>query len=301
MWGRNDESNSNSNNNPGTKLWSRRSSFGWAREEEPNVTAIKLAFGRRRSSVYSSSDEKAMDEVEDGMSFDADEIDEVHGSDPKQQICQKRYVLLGLAGFLVCLFLVAEPFGVFAPSEAGKSVIYVNVDPNISVDGSIRINAGSAENYIDPKGNVWLGDANLEETGSVFRLFGDDLTYDKCPLEIADSSSTGAGLFCTERYFPYGSWGSYQISVPYEGVYTVTLYFADIFLGAPGERIFEVDVNGQEIAKDFDIVETAGAAFTATSIRTQQPVADGKLSITFYSRLQHAKISAIEVVHEADE
>ena len=42
--------------------------------------------------------------------------------------------------------------------------------------------------------------------------------------------------------------------------FTVSLYFAEPETLAPGQRVFSVKLQGQEVLKDFDIVREAGGA-----------------------------------------
>ena len=55
---------------------------------------------------------------------------------------------------------------------------------------TLRINAGSTEDYIDTDGFTWKSDAAFTNTGDI---------YSVCPLEIVNT--TLDTLYCKERYF----------------------------------------------------------------------------------------------------
>jgi hypothetical protein len=98
-------------------------------------------------------------------------------------------------------------------------------------------------------------------------------------------------LYQTERYAPTLT---YNIPVV-NGTYTVTLYFAEIFFNAPGQRVFNVSIEGQTVLQNFDIWAVAGqfAAVQRTFVVT---VTDGVLNIVATASLNNAKFSAIQVV-----
>ena len=100
---------------------------------------------------------------------------------------------------------------------------------------------------------------------------------------------------------------SYAIPVPGADTYTVNLYFAEIYWGAPGggslngdgpggERVFSVNLEGGSIElSDFDINAEVGP-MTATVKSFDVPVTDGTLDIEFTASVNQPKISAIEVL-----
>ncbi len=46
-------------------------------------------------------------------------------------------------------------------------------------------------------------------------------------------------------------------------VHTVRLHFAEIYFSKPGQRVFNISINGVVVLKNYDIIAHAGAAFTA--------------------------------------
>ena len=98
-------------------------------------------------------------------------------------------------------------------------------------------------------------------------------------------------LYQTERYAPTLT---YNIPVVND-TYTVTLYFAEIYFDAPGQRVFNVSIEGQTVLQNFDIWAVAGqfAAVQRTFVVT---VTDGVLNIVATASVNNAKFSAIQVV-----
>ena len=89
--------------------------------------------------------------------------------------------------------------------------------------------------------------------------------------------------------------------VPDEGAYEISLHFAEIYFDQPGQRIFDVLVEGRTIHSNFDIVQQSeGNGNTAVRIQTTQLITDGAVSIELRAHTQNAKISGWEVSRVAD-
>ncbi|CAN0559520.1 unnamed protein product, partial [Ectocarpus sp. 12 AP-2014] len=80
------------------------------------------------------------------------------------------------------------------------------------------------------------------------------------------------------------------------------LHFAEIWWGAPGggpggldKRVFSVEIEGEEVLSNFDIVEDVGSM--AAIIKTYNAnVNDGTLNLSFSSSINRPKLSAIEIL-----
>lgn len=150
-----------------------------------------------------------------------------------------------------------------------------------------RINAGGPA--VTTGGLSWSAD----------QLFsGSSATFSN-PVAIA--GTTDDVLYQTERW---GSPFSYTLPVT-NGTFTVNLYLAEIWWGAPGggsggagNRVFSVNVEGgQGTLTDYDIFAATGGAATAVVISfTDVAVADGSLNIDFTAGVDNAKVAAIEVL-----
>ena len=132
---------------------------------------------------------------------------------------------------------------------------------------------------------------------------------------FADSATDGNGeqpifdgtVYETERFggAPTALAPSYNIPVAQGGEYTIELYFAEIYQTTPGQRVFDVIVEGVTVLDDFDILAQNGGDINAPIVfqvpGTFMPETFGDpttLDIDFTASVDNAKISAI-VVREA--
>lgn len=153
-------------------------------------------------------------------------------------------------------------------------------------DFALRINAGGPA-FTDSQGNQWIADANF--TGGTTFSTGN-----------AIDNTTNDALYQTERYNNF----SYNISVPAPGIYTVNLYLAEIYFGAPGggsgggagSRVFNVSIEGQPFLSSYDIFVEAGGALKPIIETANVQVSDGTLNIQFSNITNNAKVSALEIL-----
>jgi alpha-N-arabinofuranosidase len=89
---------------------------------------------------------------------------------------------------------------------------------------------------------------------------------------------------------------SYSWPVP-NGKYVVKLHFAETFEGitGPGERVFSFNVQGKDF-KDFDPWVKAGGFLKAYVETVPVEVTDGKVKVTFTSKIENPQICAIEII-----
>jgi hypothetical protein len=158
------------------------------------------------------------------------------------------------------------------PVDGGAPPILV---PDASDAGAttIRVAAGATAPYTDPAGHVWAAD-----TGFVGGA-GSERTP---PEPIAGTNASP--LYNHERYGGTDTVPApfhYTFTVP-SGNYGVTLKFADTLFDIPGQRAFDVTINGDKVLTDFDIVGAAGAGETAVDRKFTTAVgADHSLTIDF--------------------
>ncbi len=143
----------------------------------------------------------------------------------------------------------------------------------------IRQYAGSVS-YTDPYGLVWSPDSNFSG-GSTYSTTS--------PIE-------GTNMPKIYQQIRYGANFSYQFTVP-NGTYTVNLKFAELYYNSPGQRIFNVAINGTPVLSNFDIVAQAGATLTAYDTHFSVNVTAGKITIQFTAgSVDVPSINAIEIV-----
>jgi len=78
----------------------------------------------------------------------------------------------------------------------------------------------------------------------------------------------------------------------------VRLHFAEVYHESVGERVFSVEINGEAVLEDFDIVAAAGAPWRAIIEEVEVAASDsGKITVAMLrGKAERPKISAIEVV-----
>src|SRR5205814_7017860 len=144
---------------------------------------------------------------------------------------------------------------------------------------AIRIDAGSANPFVDADGNTWQGDKGFTGGGMVNRG------------NINIENTRNPAIYRTEH------WGMNAFSMPLaNGRYNVLLHFAETYpeITAAGQRIFTIKVENQEI-KDFDVFKEAGGAAKALVKTVSVTINDGKLDITFTFGEQNPEINGIEI------
>ena len=150
----------------------------------------------------------------------------------------------------------------------------------LNAEGRLAINAGGAE-YTDREGQTFRAD--------IFHSEG---------TAKPESSASVSG---TDDPTPYQSerWGSFSYAVPLpNGDYDLTIKLAEIYWTEPGQRVFDILIEGSETVTDLDLVQTAGAN-VAHDVTTTVTVTDGVLDLEFSADINHAKLSALVIQRHA--
>jgi hypothetical protein len=141
----------------------------------------------------------------------------------------------------------------------------------------IRINCGGGA-YVDSNQQAWSEDYG----------YAGGYTY-AGPFAVANSN--GGDIYRTERYGAF----RYQLPVP-AGNYRVNLRFAEVFYERPGQRVFDVWINGQRALSNFDIVAAAGGPNRAVDRQFNVSIPTPGLVINLTPRVENPKLSAIEIL-----
>jgi len=150
-----------------------------------------------------------------------------------------------------------------------------------------RINAGGGS-YVDSLGKMWSPDQNF---------VGTSYTYG---ISQVIAGTNDSPLYQNERSGINSSSFAYEIPVTTPGIYNVNLHFAELYWQQTGQRIFDVDIEGQSFLNDFDILLEGGAK-TALTKSTRLAVTDGSLSINFEATtIDNPEVTAIEILKEGD-
>jgi alpha-galactosidase len=140
------------------------------------------------------------------------------------------------------------------------------------------IRAGGSE-YKDKSGNTWSEDKGFEggmtaTTSRVIKAEGD------------------ATLYNTERWE-----GDFSYTLPVlPGKYKIILKFTEVYVTKPGERVFDIIINGTKVKADFDILKEAGgfARGIDLAFKDIEPK-DGKIQVRFVASVQKAKVCALDI------
>ena len=148
---------------------------------------------------------------------------------------------------------------------------------------SIYINAGGPAVTV---GGINWGADQYAAGGSVYNAGG------------AIANTTSDVIYQTERFA--GGNVSYNVPVT-NGTYEVQLHFAEIFFvggnGGTGKRVFNINLEGQNVLNNYDINATTGANTPTANIQTfNVTVNDGTLNINLNGIVQNPKISAIAII-----
>jgi len=155
----------------------------------------------------------------------------------------------------------------------------------------LRVDCGASDWYKDKFGNVWAADQEFEAGKTWGAVYGSTLDREGVGITGTDIPR----IYETERY----SVESYKFTVP-NGKYTVRLHFAETFEGitGPGERVFSVSVQGQEVLKDLDLFKTVGPLKPLVKEYKGVPVENGLLVIGFTPNVENPQICGIEILAE---
>ncbi len=168
--------------------------------------------------------------------------------------------------------------------------------PNLNYAYSMCINAGGnlngtgAEPFTDQNKVSW--DKNKYSSGGGFGYKAFKVNNE---LSAADATSEGP-LYQTFRKGTF----SYNIPVPTQATYQVTLHFAEPNNFVAGDRLFDIAAEGQVMYTDFDIVARAQGANRATTVTFDvQSDGNNEINLDFTAKIgnkvSEAILSGVEI------
>jgi hypothetical protein len=143
----------------------------------------------------------------------------------------------------------------------------------------LLISAAGGENYPFVADQDYLGGMTTPPTNVAINTSG-------------VSNAAPQGIYQKNRY------GDFTYSIPdlkAGASYTVRLHFAETYWTQPGQRTFNVSLNGEQVLSNFDILAAAGGANKAV-VKQFTVTANGKITIQFTSVKDNAQVSGIEVL-----
>ena len=167
----------------------------------------------------------------------------------------------------------------------------------LNVPGSYlqRLSGGNPSNVVDCAGNLWLRD-QAYSPGS-FGYSGGTTGY--VANTVTGVCASAQTLYQRERYSTSTSGFLYWFDCPV-GIYETTLLEADTWVSGPGQRVFNVFVEGQQVLTNFDIYAAAGGKNLPLTRIFTNTVADGQLEALFLPIADNARCSGIQVRKTGD-
>ncbi len=168
-----------------------------------------------------------------------------------------------------------------------------------------RVNAGGPALAATDNGPDWLADQSDTDPGAAYRNHQSNSAL-WSPVSKVDStvpSSTPTAIFNSERWSPTDNPPmTWDFPVPSGTQVEVRLYFANRYSGTsqPGQRVFDVNLNGTEVLAHYDIVASVGdqtgtmQAFDITVPSTGTYASD--VDLVFDHEVENPLIDGIEIV-----
>lgn len=193
------------------------------------------------------------------------------GAQARRKSIQQKTVqrLVGMIMLLCCMIGLFAASPIFAHSSTAYAA------------GNVQINAGG------PAVSPFAADADFSGGGTSSSANTVSLAgvTNPAPESVYQTNRVGASF-------------SYTIpNLTADASYTVRLHFAETYWTASGKRIFNVNINSQQVLTNFDIFASAGGANKAVVEQFSGTAsASGTITIQFSSVVDQAQVNGIEVL-----
>ncbi len=179
----------------------------------------------------------------------------------------------------------------------------VSVSEQQTAQVMYRVNAGGPELQAADDGPNWTVDNASDQSQSPYLVGDGDVTVHDQQFNVTDSvpSSTPSQLFVTERYV--GQEMSWDFPATAGDTYEVRLYYIEQWApnAQEGDRIFDVNIDGQTVQNDYDVMADVG--FDNATMKSFTVTADdGTLDIDFAQDggTAYPLIYGIEIIKPGD-
>lgn len=171
-------------------------------------------------------------------------------------------------------------------------------------DVLFRVNAAGPEAPALDAGPNWAAD---EGVTSPWRNSGSNIATYELVGSVTSSvrSTTPLEVFSQERWDPGtrndGEEMAWSIPVASGEDITVRVYLANRYDGtsAPGQRVFDVVLDGTTVLDDYDIAADVG--HNTGTVKEFDITSDGSVDLTFLHETENPLVNAIEIVAQSDE
>lgn len=194
---------------------------------------------------------------------------------------------------------------VFQPTQQQKAWAWFSAPGPLTPVKELALNLGAPGDRRDSQGRLWLGFPR--PAGSlVLNLRGDVAFYPKGQFRQNNSVYTATAETNDAWLFASAAVGLKKCTLPLldgssgKARYRVRLAFADPDNREPGQRVFDIRLQGQVVAADFDIVRAAGGGNRATSIEFTGIEVEDKLTLELVTKTPSAPLSALPILHGMD-
>ncbi|NND33661.1 MAG: hypothetical protein HKN76_13820 [Saprospiraceae bacterium] len=244
------------------------------------------------------------DELIGRASFDVDAFDKVgqlaYGDIDLSEDEKQLWMVNLNQRSLISLDVTSDEINVTANKLKHYIIDSLNGLPSVDFRFRRNINAGSnknnfgAESFTDPNKIAWDRNKYSDTLSKV--------EYKKFEVENSMNKTEGTTLPPLYHNWRKGRNIFYNIPIPKEEVYTVTLHFAEPNNYEPGDRLFDVIAEDSLVMDNFDVSAAVGKkkAMTYTfTVKATGPTLDLHFKGEFGKKVREAFVSGIEIIGES--
>jgi beta-galactosidase len=157
--------------------------------------------------------------------------------------------------------------------------------------GSINIKAGDLSGYVSTDGQRYGSDMYFR--GGKGQEINAPETPGPLQVRVVAADARAYDTFREGDF-------SYRVPVP-PGTYHVVVKFAEPVANTAGARLFDVDVNGETMLKDFDVFAAAGGKRRGVDREFEATAQNGCILLDFRSLKREALVSALSITPVASQ
>jgi len=153
-----------------------------------------------------------------------------------------------------------------------------------------RIAGGNTSNVTDCSANLWLSDRAYSSGG--FGYSGGAMGY--LANTVTGICAGAQSLYQRERYSTSSGGFWYLFDCP-AGVYETTLLEAETYWSGAGQRVFNVFIQGKQVATNLDIFVATGGMNRPLTLVFTNSVTNSQLQVQFTPVVDNARVSGVAV------
>ncbi|HTS16454.1 MAG TPA: malectin domain-containing carbohydrate-binding protein [Verrucomicrobiae bacterium] len=165
----------------------------------------------------------------------------------------------------------------------------------------VAIGTQSSQTYTDTV--IWVVANAINCGGNPVGAFAGDSYFTGGTVSSSTTNSIDTGFVtdpAPQTVYQTSRYGNFSYVFPglvLSSNYLVRLHFAEYYWTAPGQRTFNVSINGTQVLSNFDILATAGAANRA-NIQQYYAIPDnsGQVTVAFSTVINNSQVNGIELI-----